>query len=177
MNALVHISLRFRLGCEARLRYGWPRVFPSTGVPGPYRPEPVDSIGLCCRRFLGGCNTPKIFKWNIPKSIYSKFWANKFFLHFCILPCIVPMSVYCLDCVQMIRNPTHPSLNKRKTIKNIYKIKCMHAYAVTYAFESIFIKWVKCHPCHVSMIGSVWKHFLTHLTTHWTKENQKKIKT
>ena len=43
MNALVHISLCFRLGCEAGLRHGWPGVVPFTGVSGPYRPEPVDS--------------------------------------------------------------------------------------------------------------------------------------
>ena len=51
----------------------------------------------------------------------------------------------------------------------------MHAY-VTYAFELSFISMREMSPCHDSMVWSVWKHFLTHLPTHWIKENQKEIK-
>ena len=35
---------------------------------------------------------------------------------------------------------------------------------------------MKCCSCHVNMVVSVWEHFLTHLTTHWTKKTKKKKK-
>ena len=31
----------------------------------------------------------------------------------------------------------------------------------------ICYEWVKCCSCHVSMVVSVWQHFLAHPTTHW----------
>ena len=64
---------------------------------------------------------------------------------------------------------------KGKIKIKINKIACMWSMSLMHLNYLLYL-WVKCCSCHDSMVVSVWKHFLTHLTTHWIRKTKKKNK-